>query len=72
MWYVHCVDSDCSLESLLKIFLFLFLAQEYKSALTALNKAVSGASVDDFLAAAENALESCEMILKKVDKKKDR
>lgn len=46
--------------------------QEYKPALTALNKAVAGASIDDFLTAAENALESCSMILKKIDKKKDR
>lgn len=46
--------------------------QEYKSALIALNKAVAAASIDDFLTAAENALESCSMILKKIDKKKDR
>ncbi|XP_031634719.1 E3 UFM1-protein ligase 1 homolog [Contarinia nasturtii] len=46
--------------------------QEYKSALTALNKAVAGTSIDEFLEAAENALEACGMILKKIDKKKDR
>lgn len=46
--------------------------QDYKSTLQALNKAVMGASIDDFLTAAENALESCSMILKKIDKKKDR
>lgn len=45
---------------------------EYKTALTALNKAVNGTSIDDFLTAAENALQACSMILKKVDKKKDR
>lgn len=69
---VCAVDCDYSLESILKIFRFLFSAKEYKSALTTLNKSVSGTSVEDFLAASENALESCEMILKKVDKKKDR
>lgn len=46
--------------------------QEYKSALNALNKAVAGTSIDEFLEAAENALEACGMILKKIDKKKDR
>lgn len=38
----------------------------------ALNKAVGGTSVEEFLEATENALEACGMILKKVDKKKDR
>lgn len=46
--------------------------QEYKSALVALNKSISGASIDDFYAATENAMESCSMIVKKIDKKKDR
>lgn len=46
--------------------------QEYKAALLTLNKAVAGSSVDEFFTAAENALESCSMIVKKVDKKKDR
>lgn len=46
--------------------------QEYKAALVALNKAVVGSSIDDFLSAVETALESCSMILKKIDKKKDR
>lgn len=46
---------------------------EYKAALGALNKTVaSGTSVDDFLGAAETALHACSMILKKIDKKKDR
>lgn len=45
---------------------------QYKPALVALNKAVAGGSIDDFLTAAETALESCSMILKKIDKKKDR
>lgn len=48
------------------------LGAEYKSALVALNKSVAGTSVDEFLEAAENALEACGMILKKIDKKKDR
>ncbi|XP_055309135.1 E3 UFM1-protein ligase 1 homolog [Sitodiplosis mosellana] len=46
--------------------------QEYKAALTALNKAIAGTSIEEFLEAAENALEACGMILKKIDKKKDR
>lgn len=47
-------------------------SEEYKSALSSLNKSLNGDSVDDFLTAAENALQVCSMILKKVDKKKDR
>lgn len=50
----------------------LIPGQEYKAALAALNKSIAGASVDEFLEAAENALEACGMILKKIDKKKDR
>uniref|UniRef100_A0A1B0C9L2 E3 UFM1-protein ligase 1 homolog n=1 Tax=Lutzomyia longipalpis TaxID=7200 RepID=A0A1B0C9L2_LUTLO len=46
--------------------------QEYKAALMALNKSISGQSVDDFLSASESALQECSMILKKIDKKKDR
>lgn len=47
--------------------------QEYKAALQALNKATaSSASIDDFLVVAENSLQACSMILKKIDKKKDR
>lgn len=51
---------------------WFFVGQEYKGALAALNKAVAGSSIDEFLEAAENALEACGMILKKIDKKKDR
>ncbi|XP_055544355.1 E3 UFM1-protein ligase 1 homolog [Wyeomyia smithii] len=48
-------------------------SQEYKAALLALNKATnSSASIDDYLVVAENALQVCSMILKKIDKKKDR
>lgn len=47
-------------------------AEEYRSVLAALAKTTSGASIEDFLTAAENALVACSMILKKVDKKKDR
>lgn len=47
-------------------------SQEYKMVLIGLNKAVAGSSVDDFFSAAENALECCSMIVKKIDKKKDR
>ncbi|GAB0094997.1 E3 UFM1-protein ligase 1 homolog [Sergentomyia squamirostris] len=47
--------------------------QEYKSALMTLNKTLSsGQSIDDFLTASENTLQECSMILKKIDKKKDR
>lgn len=45
---------------------------DYKTALLALNKTLSGSSLEEFFTAAENALQSCSMILKKVDKKKDR
>lgn len=55
-----------------QIHLFIFIGQEYKAALAALNKAVAGSSIDEFLEATENALEACGMILKKIDKKKDR
>ncbi|XP_065073685.1 E3 UFM1-protein ligase 1 homolog [Ochlerotatus camptorhynchus] len=55
----HKIAQDCS--------------QDYKPALQALNKAItSSASIDDFLVVAENALQACSMILKKIDKKKDR
>ncbi|XP_053694057.1 E3 UFM1-protein ligase 1 homolog [Sabethes cyaneus] len=48
-------------------------SQEYKAALLALNKATtSSASIDDYLVVAENSLQVCSMILKKIDKKKDR
>lgn len=46
--------------------------KEYKLALQTLNKALSGTSVDEFVIAAENCLQACSMVLKKVDKKKDR
>lgn len=46
--------------------------QEYKAVLTSLNKSVNGTSVEEFLTAAENALQPCSMILKKIDKKKDK
>lgn len=45
---------------------------EYKAALAALNKTLAGTSVEEFLGAAEVALQACSMILKKPDKKKDR
>lgn len=47
-------------------------AEEYRSVLATLAKTTSGTSIEDFLTAAENALVACSMILKKVDKKKDR
>ena len=45
--------------------------QEYKATLVVLNKALPG-TIEDFFQAAENALQACSMILKKIDKKKDR
>lgn len=47
-------------------------SHEYRASLQALNKSVSGQSVDEFLTCTENTLQVCSMILKKVDKKKDR
>lgn len=44
---------------------------EYKAALLELNKAINK-SLDEFLDAVEVALKACSMIVKKVDKKKDR
>lgn len=44
---------------------------EYKTALLELNKAINK-NLDDFLEAVETALKACSMIVKKVDKKKDR
>lgn len=49
-----------------------FPDDEYKSSLAALSKAVCGTSTEEFLTAAESALVACGMILKKIDKKKDR
>lgn len=44
---------------------------EYKPTLVALNKALNG-TIEDFLVCAENVLAPCSMILKKIDKKKDK
>ncbi|XP_017466848.1 PREDICTED: E3 UFM1-protein ligase 1 homolog isoform X1 [Rhagoletis zephyria] len=44
---------------------------QYKLVLFELNKALNK-TVDDFVAATESALKACSMIIKKVDKKKDR
>lgn len=44
----------------------------YKQPLLAVIKTLNGASVEEFFAAVEEALVVCSMILKKVDKKKDR
>lgn len=43
----------------------------FKSPLIALNKSLNG-SIEDFLIASENMLTACSMILKKIDKKKDK
>lgn len=47
-------------------------SNEYKASLQSLNKSLNAQSVDDFLTQAENSLQCCSMILKKIDKKKDR
>jgi E3 UFM1-protein ligase 1 len=43
----------------------------YKQALTALNKSIN-CTIEEFLTAAENMLAPCSMIVKKIDKKKDK
>jgi hypothetical protein len=43
----------------------------FKSSLIALNKSLNG-SIEEFLIASENMLTVCSMILKKIDKKKDK
>lgn len=48
------------------------LSQEYKQPMQALLKSLSLAILDDFNNSIESALASCSMIIKKVDKKKDR
>lgn len=70
--FAWTTDFHLSRYVFLKCIVSIISGQEYKSALVALNKAVAGSSVDEFLEATENALEACGMILKKVDKKKDR
>lgn len=46
--------------------------KEYKATLQTLNKTANGTSLEEFVNAAESALQACSMILRKVDKKKDR
>ncbi|XP_067636223.1 E3 UFM1-protein ligase 1 homolog isoform X2 [Eurosta solidaginis] len=46
-------------------------SSEYKATLLELNKALNK-TIDDFVAATDNVLKVCSMIIKKVDKKKDR
>ncbi|XP_056648956.1 E3 UFM1-protein ligase 1 homolog [Diorhabda sublineata] len=48
------------------------LPAEYKNPLILVIKTLSGQSIDEFLTTIEDALAACSMILKKVDKKKDR
>lgn len=50
---------------------FLFIDLEYRAALLELNKTVNK-SLEEFLQAVDVALKVCSMIVKKVDKKKDR
>lgn len=53
-------------------YFIIILEQEYKKPLVDLNKATVGTNVEEFLIAAENALQASSMILKKIDKKKDK
>lgn len=48
------------------------VSDEYKTVLLSLNKSLIGQSIEIFLHAAEACIEVCSMVLKKVDKKKDR
>lgn len=48
------------------------LPLEYKTSLVALSKTLTGQTVEEFMKATEEALTSCSMIIKKIDKKKDR
>ena len=48
------------------------LPQNVRPALLGLHKATQGASVDDFLSQAETAISACDIVLRKVDKKKDK
>lgn len=48
------------------------LPSEYKTVLLPLVRSLSGQSIDEFMATVEEGLISCSMIVKKIDKKKDR
>ncbi|XP_060525189.1 E3 UFM1-protein ligase 1 homolog [Cylas formicarius] len=48
------------------------LPSEFRTPLLPLVKSLSGQSIDDFMTAVDTALSACSMIIKKVDKKKDR
>lgn len=67
---MNITQSDLSAEQRVKI--IQDAEAEYKQPLMAVNKSLSGSSLDDFMATVEDALGACSMILKKVDKKKDR
>ncbi|RZC36650.1 E3 UFM1-protein ligase 1 -like [Asbolus verrucosus] len=48
------------------------LPPDFKKPILPLIKTLSGQNIDDFMAAAEESLNACSMIIKKIDKKKDR
>lgn len=48
------------------------LPAEYKNSLLPLLKSLSESNIDEFMLTVEEALKSCSMIIKKIDKKKDR
>lgn len=62
----------------LNIYLIYFLINgfilggSYKSIIMELNKSLNKTSLDEFLSTVENTLKGCSMVIKKIDKKKDR
>lgn len=67
--FPNTISSQLSLEQRNRI--AIECEASYKQSLVALNKSLNG-SVEDFLIAAENMLAPCSMIVKKIDKKKDK
>lgn len=67
--FPNTISSQLSLEQRSRI--AIECEASYKQALVALIKSLNG-NVEDFLVAAENMLTPCSMIVKKIDKKKDK
>lgn len=67
--FPNTISSQLSLEQRNRI--AVECEASYKQPLVALSKSLNG-SVEDFLLAAENILAPCSMIVKKIDKKKDK
>lgn len=68
MWYVYL---KIYFNSIYKSTLYCTADPEYKTAIAELNKSLNK-TIDDFLVATEEAMKVCSMIIKKIDKKKDR